>query len=463
MALLTGCRYESLEDYLKALGILDPMEYDDQVVIEQTEDVSSADLFEPIVVDDTKEEEAAAEYSSTDEPKDDETSLFEGFDFHAPDADFFMGYQGFGGSGLDADDKKKREDIGITDDGMEAKKRQQEGLYAYERLTDSGKTLYVEILTIMENLAEDVCVSTTSDEAIELVFDYCMADHPEIFYVDGYHYTNYSVGDTITKISFTGNYIYDSDEVKSRKRRINEVVNRALAKAPSSDDDYYAIRYVYEYLIENTDYDMSANDNQNICSVFLDGRSVCNGYAKAAQYLLGKLGISSTLVTGFVNTKNSSEVRHAWNLVRCNNAYYYFDVTWGDASYQTVSGESADASKLPDVNYDYLNVTTDEIERTHRISDEIYMPVCSSLTDNFYVREDEYFTQAELTLVDELFDRRYKDGSGNVTIKCATDEVYDELFEQLITEHRVFDYMQGDTSQISYTTFEDTRTIMFWL
>ena len=197
--------------------------------------------------------------------------------------------------------------------------------------------------------------------------------------------------------------------------------------------------------------------------MFIDHRSVCNGYSKAAQYLLNKLGIKCTLVTGTVNTKKSSGVRHAWNLVLCNDAYYYLDVTWGDSSYQIGNGENADTTKLPEVNYDYLNVTTDEISKNHVISDEIYMPVCNSMTDNYYVREDEYFTSAELVLVGELFDRRYQDGSSNVVIKCATADIYDQLFEQLITQRKVFDYLQGDTSSVSYTTFADTNTIIFWL
>ena len=61
------------------------------------------------------------------------------------------------------------------------------------------------------------------------------------------------------------------------------------------------------------------------------------------------------------------------------------------------------------------------------------------------------------------FDRRYADGSKNVTIKCATDEVYRKLFYDLITDKKVFEFLQGDSAQVSYTTFEDTRTIMFWL
>ncbi|WP_051200037.1 transglutaminase domain-containing protein [Butyrivibrio sp. FCS006] len=462
---LTGCEYESFDDYLKALGIKDPMEYSDDIFeAASVEDIYVAEEDVP-----AQEVEQAAEEISFDigtlessEPEEDAAALE--FSTSEPaDIALEAKYKNASEADIDEDMKAARVAIGLTDDGIAKLKKQQEGLYAYEHLTDAGKTLYVEILATLNSLSKDIIVSTTSDDAIEMVFDYVMADHPEIFYVDGYQYTNYSVGDTITKISFTGNYLYDATEVAKRQAKINEAVHACLANAPASEDDYYIIKYIYEYLIANTDYDIGAADNQNICSVFINGKSVCNGYAKAAQYLLNKMGVSCTLVTGTVNTKNGKDIRHAWNLVLCNNTYYYLDVTWGDASYQTVSGESADATKLPDVNYDYLNVTTAELLRNHTISDIIRMPVCNSMTDNYYVREDEYFTSAELVLVGDLFDRRYKDDSRNVTIKCASDEIYDALFEELITNRKVFEYLQGDTSQVSYTTFEDTRTIIFWL
>ncbi len=464
---LSGCGYSSVDDYLRDLGILDPAEYDDLDQVAPVQEISTV-TFEY----DTEEASVAAseEFSVEEQPtleltlEDPEAEEGEETDqgTHVDDQ-FSKTYRNIKDSESDEEVRSARKAMGLTESGINALKAEQKGLYAYELLTDAGKTLYVEMLSILRNMGSDVTVSTTSDDAIELVFEYVMADHPEIFYVDGYQYTNYSVDDVITRISFTGNYLYGEDEVKKRQGKINEAVNKCLAGAPSSEDDYYAIKYIYEYLIANTEYDMNAADNQNICSVFINGKSVCNGYAKAAQYLLGKLGIQSTLVTGTVNTKNSVGVRHAWNLVLCNDAFYYLDVTWGDASYQTVSGESADATKLPEVNYDYLNVTTKEINSNHVISDIIEMPVCNSMTDNYYVREDEYFTTAEMGLVGDLFDRRYKDGSSNVTIKCATDGIYDTLFEELITNRRVFECLQGDTSQVSYTTFEDTRTIIFWI
>ncbi len=475
-ASISGCGYESVDDYLEQLGMKDPSDKPDEPARQvsvfyetQFPEISGSDSAKASSKDAAKESsaqqsteassDAAKETSSSSETVTDTEAL------EAPSDDivFFSAYKDAGSSDFSDTVKAERAAVGLTDSGIEELKRQQEGLYAYERLTDAGKTLYVELLAILQNAASDVTVSTLSNDSLELVYDYVMADHPEIFYVDGYQYTDYSVGDSINRITFSGNYLYDIDEIQRRRTLINEAVNRIIAQAPSSDDDYYAIKYVYDYIIANTEYDMSADDNQNICSVFLGKRSVCNGYSKAAQYLLNKMGIKCTLVSGTVNTRTSKGERHAWNLVRCNNAYYYMDVTWGDASYQSVNGESADATKLPEVNYAFLNVTSEEIGRNHFASDQIYMPVCNSLTDNYYVREGEYFTSAELSLVGDLFNRRYSEGANNVTIKCANSDVYDALFNELITSRRVFDYLQEDNLQVSYTTFQDTRTIIFWI
>ncbi|MBQ6587061.1 MAG: hypothetical protein IJI01_00115 [Butyrivibrio sp.] len=469
---LSGCRYSSFDEYLEALGMKDPpyeevedvAAYEDTLVLSKdsvTSQVEPSPVYQPSEEDYSSSAlDGSEDVIFFDESAKDSTEPEIGYD---ADQVFQSSYKQLTEAELNEDMKKARLEAGLTPENIEAKKQEQKGLYAYDRLTGSGQTLYVEILSIIEHQAENVLVSTTSDEAIDLVFDYVCADHPELFYVDGYKYTNYTIDNTITKIGFSGSYTYTPEQVAARQTRINQAVNECLAGAPSSTDDYYAIKYVYEYLIQNVEYDLEADDNQNICSVFIGKRSVCNGYSKAAQLLLNKLGIKCTLVTGTVDTKKTRGVRHAWNLVLCNDAYYYVDVTWGDSSYQVGNGESADATRLPAVNYDYLNVTTDEILKNHTISDDIYMPGCTSMKDNFYVREDEYFTTPELVLVGDLFNRRYQDGSSSVVIKCADKGVYDQLFDQLVTQRLVFDYLQGDNSTVSYTTFVDTNTIIFWI
>ena len=352
----------------------------------------------------------------------------------------------------------QKEALGLSIVDIEGLKRSQQGKYAFEHLTDEGKTLYVEIMRIIEKRAEDIVVSTLDEEVLDVVCQFVLADHPEFFYMDGYTYTRYTVAGVLKKISFTGNYIYGPEEIAARQQKIDAYVNTCLAGAPLYDDDYAKVKYVYDYLISNTEYDAEAPDNQNICSVFLYGKSVCQGYAKATQYLLNKIGVPTTMVTGKVNG-----VGHAWNLVYADGEYTYVDTTWGDSSYQKYESGGVESQKLPLINYTYLCCTTQDISRTHTIAETLPMPDCTSMRNNYYVREGEYFTENDMNALGSLFSRRYADGSNNVTIKCSTRAVYDEFIKRLITDQEVFGYIEGSNNTVSYTTFDEQYILIIWL
>ncbi|MEE3493519.1 MAG: transglutaminase domain-containing protein [Butyrivibrio sp.] len=367
------------------------------------------------------------------------------------DQGYESSYRGFS----DANAIKVREAAGLTDESIAELKKQQEGYYAYSRLSEGGKTLYVELLQIINKEADGVFVSTNNPDAIQLAFDYLMMDHPEIFWVNGYRYVkHFTYNGGIDKLAFTGVYTYDLNEVANRQAKINEYVDKCLAGAPSTEDEYYAIKYVYDYLIANTEYDLRAPDNQNICSVFIGRKTVCSGYARATQYLLNKLGIKCTYVTGYADNGQGGG-NHAWNLVRCNGAYYYMDTTWGDTGMTSADGK-------PRINYDYLLLTKEAMGINHNLSDRIDYPECNNTKDNYYVRENLYLDSADMGRVKEVFDKRYAEGGDNATIRCASKDIYNSLYQQLIKDGAIFGYLQGD-KRFSYTLYEDTNTIAIWI
>lgn len=351
---------------------------------------------------------------------------------------------------------------GLTEEAVEQSAREQSEYYTYRCLSQKEQTLYVEILMILEQMQEDIMISALEEDTVDKVFRCVLYDHPELFYVSGYRITKYAVEGQTRRITFKGTYSFSEGEVEERKRRIEQYFADFLDGMPADAGEYEKVKYIYEYLIRHTEYDLQAQENQTICSVFLYGASVCQGYAKAMQYLCQRVGIESTLVVGSVENGEG----HAWNLVKIDDAYYYVDATWGDAFYvfeAREDGVQADRGHLPNINYDYLCVTTEQLCKTHRIDMAVAMPRCVASEANYYVREGAYFTSADMEKVEELFAHAYDTGRDMVTLKCADEAVYSEMKRLLIEEQQVFRLMEMGENTIAYTENPAQLTLSFWL
>ena len=327
--------------------------------------------------------------------------------------------------------------------------------YAYHTLDKEGQKLYLEIYRSLQRMETDTAVSTLDIDELNTVFQYVLADHPELFYVEGYQYTQYTTGNAMTKLTFTGTYTMTWENVQQTMQRIETVAEQMTVPLAQITDQYTIIRYLYDSLIIATEYDSNAENNQNIQSVFLDGRSVCQGYAKAMQYLLQKEGIQTLLVTGQTNGEG-----HAWDLVLADGEYYYLDPTWGDASYSKAE-ESTENVRIPSINYDYFLVTTQELEKTHQLDESIPLPECMADADNYYVHEGLYLDTYNEDQIKWIFEKAQQSQTGYITMKCSNAEVYSQTKEKLIDEQEVFHFLQTDGNSISYTMNETQLTLSF--
>lgn len=315
--------------------------------------------------------------------------------------------------------------------------------YAYEMLNEKERGLYDIIYASIIGYKEGVSLPVLDVDIIDKVFNCVMIDHPEIFYVNGYRYTRYTKGDVLKSIAFTANYNYTKDERDSIEPKLENAVSSILGNVYPPATDYEKIKYIYEYLINNTEYDLNSSDNQNIISVLLNGHTVCQGYAKTFQLLLNRLSIPCTLATGMVETGE----RHAWNLCKAEGEWYYVDVTWGDASYQFV--EESSAAFIPDVNYDYLLVTSAEIEKTHSLDMPISLPYTQALSNNYYVKEGLYLTSYDTNQLQAIFDKYKSIGAKAVSFKCSDGIVYNQVKSELLDNQKIFEYI--NTKQIRYS------------
>lgn len=357
------------------------------------------------------------------------------------------------------DDEKEaaRAAIGLTEEGIRERMAEQEGRYAYDMLEESLRPLYVEILTIIEKHAENIKISTNDSDILQKVFLFVHADHPEIYWIDGYSYMRYSRGNEILYLTFSGKYTYTLEETRTLQFSIDQYVGRCLSGISKNASDYDKVKYIYEYIIEHTDYVLDSPDNQNILSVFLNGESVCQGYAKAAQYLLEQLDIPCTMVVGKVESGEG----HAWNLVQIDGAYYYMDPTWGDASYR-LDGQPMQGASMP-ISYEFLNITTEQLQATHIIDSVVPMPQCIATEANYYIRENLYFDEYDEEALKEAFQNAYEEGREAITLKYADSVVFAKLQEELITNQKIFLLLSEQTQSVIYAVDDQLYTISIWL
>lgn len=329
--------------------------------------------------------------------------------------------------------------------------------YAYHCLDEGKQKVYLEMYDALSGMKSGVPLSTVDKSVLDIVFACVMNDHPELFHVEGYQYTEYTLGNTTTGITFSGTYSMTSAEIQQAAQTIEQKLEACFQDVPLNEDEYSTVKYLYEWLINNTEYDKTVENNQNIRSVFLEGRSVCQGYAKAMQYMLQRAGIQCLLVTGFTNGE-----RHGWNLVRVNGAYYYLDPTWGDASYASGGVGNGAEGFAPSINYDYFLVTTDEITRTHSMEKPVELPLCTAVDDNYFVREGLYFEGYDEGKFAALLDSDAVRAAGCVTVKCDSMETYTQMVQSLIDSQKIFDFVDKRGESIAYTSNDQQRTISFW-
>lgn len=318
-------------------------------------------------------------------------------------------------------------------------------LYYEEHLPSAEeRAAYAVVYDAIVGYKTEVLLPIQSEEEADAVFESVMADHPEIFYVDGYYLKRSEDG-----LHFTGGYTKNEVERDAIAAEL-EKKRREITDSAPDGDDYEKIKHAYDAIAESTSYDVFAPDNQNIVSVFLNHSSVCQGYSKAFQWVLLGMGVPCVLDTGTANG-----AAHSWNVCRSNGRWYYVDLTWGRTLHQ--SDEC-----LGEVNYDYFMVTQQEIEKTHVSEACVKMPGAYSMSDNYYVREGTYLSAYSASCVENIVKRESELRSdGYVCIKCADEEVYESAYRDLIEDKAILGILSSD--EISYKCFEDLKKLVFIL
>jgi hypothetical protein len=227
-----------------------------------------------------------------------------------------------------------------------------------------------------------------------------MHENPEIMYYDGG--TIWSNG----KIDF--DYAVSPSVVQAHQAQLQAEVDKVLsAVIKTGFTDFDKVKAIHDYLALNTAYDYDNFNNDAVPAAsytaygsLIKGIAVCDGYTKAAQIMLNRLGIENYYVDGYGNG-----VPHSWNLVKLDGHYYFMDITWDDP--------------VPDrtgrVRYAYFLTTSEQLRKDHQWV-EANWPTAISTKYNYFnefnkmIEVDGYYYFSSNVDNDKLY-KIAKDGS----------------------------------------------------
>ena len=201
--------------------------------------------------------------------------------------------------------------------------------------------------------------SVSADE-IMLVYNTYRADYPQHFWRSNEVSYTYS-GSEVWYLNVK--YVFSKEQYIKERSKFEKEVNRILSNIDISMNEFDRELEIHDMLAEMIEYDLDATYAHKAYGAILDGRAVCEGYARAFQYLLYKAGIQSMVVSGG---------GHAWNLVRIDGEYYYTDLTWDDD----------DGDEY--LSHAYFNQTQQVMQLDHTLEADISLPKCTSVNANYY-------------------------------------------------------------------------------
>ncbi len=309
-------------------------------------------------------------------------------------------------------------------------------------------TMYSAFSQYETKVSFDVAVS---QEELEKTYRKLNWEHPELFWLDGYVVTTWSNSAELEC------RVIDSCKganLPAMYAEMEQKCDEITAQAQGCPTDYEKVLFVHDYLVEHTEYDTAGarSDKHDLWNTaygcLIRGNAVCQGYAEAFQMIMEKLGIPCGVCSGVAKYES-----HAWNYVCIDGVYYWIDVTWDDPV--------REGGELKGTSHIYFLLDDEMMFRTRTLDeDNIFVPQCNSIQNNYYVRNGNYLTEYSF---DEI-NRRMSENmdTGSIELMYSDRASFQTAVQKLFNEGEVWKtsaFAMGGSVQYSYD--DDMYTI--WL
>lgn len=242
----------------------------------------------------------------------------------------------------------------------------------YGGLTTTQKKIYQDVKTAVSKQQRTVSFSYAVSKNDLVLITQCVGnDYPEYGWFTGSYSITFQ-GDNV--VSVTYDYLPAVVSYSADLALVQRAVENFYNSLPAGLSDYELELAAHDYICKNTDYDHStangATNNPYAYSAYgalVNGLCVCEGYSRAMQLLMNRVGIETGLVRG-----EAGGGGHMWNIIKIENGWYHLDVTWDDNDGNTAENE-------PSGFHWFFNLTTSQMEAAGHTIDPPFSAVSGSL------------------------------------------------------------------------------------
>lgn len=269
----------------------------------------------------------------------------------------------------------------------------------YQLLNDRQKSIYIQLdNAVFQMTTGYISLGKCTERDLDIAYQALRNDRPEYFWLPLTYYIR-TAGE-LTEVSFAQaetDWACTKAQRTQRESAIKSKLEQVLGGISEDMSEYDKELYLHDNLVDTVVYDDSAltspqanRSSWNIDGAFLNGKAVCEGYAKAMQVLLLATGFECSVVLG------KTDEPHMWNMVKVDGHWYHLDPTHNDTT------------DMP--NHFFFNVTTEYMLNSRSISPtletveddgfksgdfNIFLPLSTYETRNFHIMNDTYITSTQ--------------------------------------------------------------------
>lgn len=333
-----------------------------------------------------------------------------------------------------------------------------EDLPLYKTLNLEQKKMYLSICGAIESfddteiLIADYENETKRDEAVLWIKDNyipILYDHPEYFWVNPYDF-EIVTEDTEQdhKLYLKVSYLMNEEKAERGKKLIEEKVDKIVEEAEKREDLFEKVLYVYDYILENTEYDKELAEKGSYSDMgrsaygcLVENETVCSGYVLAFIMIMNRLGIECGAefnVYGEVSIFDA----HVWNYCKLDGEYYYFDLTWDDTSF-----DKDEYRDYIEYSHCYFGITAEELSASRTRAVEAITPPCNGREYNYYVHTDASFSKYDREAVGNAV-LKQKDND-YISLRFSNETALEEAEKDLMKDCYIFELV-SEAERMTY-------------